>query len=191
MTSITDRYAGAINSKNLRPREGTDLADVDVLGGMGIAGKARVTLPDGRTGPGSPLGAALLRLFLGDGRGADAVVQILARMARDKADTLGTKVKEAQRIDIARAVLSWHRDGRCPTCTGHGFEVLASGAGGRATLTDRACRACAGTGRVPFDPQFRAGPERIIAQWLAVQVQTEQQRAGGLAMAAIRPSLSL
>ena len=88
--------------------------------------------------------------------------------------------------DMARAVLSWHRDGICRKCGGHGFQIIA----GTPTIGESACTACRGTRKIPFDRNFSL--ETLdLARWLLGEVEKEQAKAGPAAMAALAPKLDL
>lgn len=155
MSNIEQSYAEAVARGAQR----------DVVGAVGLAGKR------------APLATALLRLFVGDNRAARDIVHIMASMLVGKAYRLGNEIARVQAEDMARAVLAWHRDGRCKHCDGHGFLKLDGAPG----LSDQQCSHCRGTGRVPFDRQFPM--ERLeLARWLAAEVEREQQIAGAEAM---------
>ena len=137
----------------------------DVVGAVGLAGKR------------APLATALLRLFVGDNRAARDIVHIMAGMLVGKAYRLGHEIARVQAEDMARAVLAWHRDGRCKHCDGHGLLKLEGAPG----LSDQQCGRCRGTGRIIFDRQFPM--DRLeLARWMAAEVDREQQIAGVEAM---------
>ena len=182
MTKILDRYASAIYSDNLISRPDTTHSDTDVLGAAGIAGKA--TLASGR--PGAPLAMALTRLFSGDNRAGAQIVEILAQMLWRRAPSDGTKLLRTQSVDIARAVLAWHRDGVCKPCGGHGYHVIP----GTLTIGDEQCRRCHGTGKRPFESQFTPALQPT-ARWLLAEIERESAKAGPAAMAALAPRLDL
>jgi len=169
---IIDRYASATRATNLKGEADTVRA-VDVLGAAGLAAKH------------SPLAMGLLRLFVGDNKGAAELVGLMGQMLVGKAwhgDKIALSPVEA--CDMARAVLAWHRDGVCRVCGGHGFELIAN----TPALSDKQCPACRGTGRVLFDRQF--GMERLtLARWLLAEVEREMAKAGPAAMAALAPRL--
>ncbi len=155
MSDIEQSYAEAVARGAQR----------DVVGAVGLAGKR------------APLATALLRLFVGDNRAARDIVHIMASRAVGKAYRLGHEIARVQAEDMARAVLAWHRDGRCKHCDGHGFMKLDGAPG----LSDQQCSHCRGTARVPFERQFPM--ERLeLARWLAAELDREQQIAGAEAM---------
>lgn len=156
MTGIEEKYSRAVSVG----------AQHDVVGAVGFAGK-RV-----------PLATALLRLFVGDNGAAREVVRCMAQMVTTRAYRVdGLVLSEVESFDLARAVLAWHRDGRCKHCGGHGFLKMD----GAPALSDQECRPCRGTGRILFDTQFTM--ERLeLARWLAAKVETEQRVAGAEAM---------
>lgn len=155
MSNIEQSYAQAVAIGVLR----------DVVGAVGLAGRR------------APLATALLRLFVGDNRAARDIVHIMAGMLVGKAYRLGHEIARVQAEDMARAVLAWHRDGRCKHCDGHGFLKLEGAPG----LSDERCPHCRGTGRLLFDRQFPM--DRLeLARWMAAEVEREQTIAGVAAM---------
>jgi len=179
---IRDRYASAVHSSNLEVDEKTVYSDSDVLGAMGLAGKAERF--DGR--PGVPLAAALARLFSGDNTASREIVEILAELVWSKGKALGVKLTRVQSADMAKAVLAWHRDGVCKPCGGHGYEIVP----GTRTVGDTECQACRGTRKMPFEKHF-AHDHRPVARWLLISLEREQERAGPAAMAALAPRLEM
>lgn len=179
MSSILDRYAGAVRSGNLRNSSNIAVdqdtySDTDVLGAVGLAAKRE------------PLAMALARLFCGDNHAAEQIVVILASMAWGKAAALRTPLKRTQAVDMARAVLAWHRDGVCKACNGHGFDLIA----GAPAISGHECSACRGSGKILFERQF-APPLRYLATWLLAEVEREQGRAGPAALAKLADRLAL
>lgn len=171
--TISDRYAGAVHSRNLAAKREA-VGDVDVLGAVGFAAKT------------NPLGMALLRLFVGDNRAAGQIVSILATKAIGKAYRLGNEIGRVEAEDIARAVLAWHRDGRCKHCGGHGVRIIK----GTKTLGDELCHECRGAGRLPFDSAFNLA-RLELARWMAREIGKEQATAGTEAMERLAPRLDL
>lgn len=176
MTKILDRYASAVNSGNLASDPDTVFSDADVLGAAGLAAKR------------SPLAISLARLFSGDNRAAPELVRIMAQMLVGKAYRLGAEIEHVKAQDMARAILAWHRDGRCKACHGHGFDLTPADHGGRRTVTERACHVCRGTGKMPFEAQFTR-ERRELAKWLLAELEREQGIAGSEAMKALAPRL--
>ena len=168
---VLERYSAAVNSDNLSSDARSTWSDSDVLGAAGLAGKHE------------PLGLALTRLFA-DGK-PDQVVAILTDMAFRRARTLQVKLSQGQAGDLSRAVLGWYRHGTCQPCGGTGFQRVP----GTPALGDQ-CHHCGGTGRVPFDSQFR-GEWLELARWLAMQIDRSQAAAGSAAMAMLAPRLDL
>lgn len=189
--TIIDRYASAaVGTRNMRSDPDTHCSDSDVVGAVGLAGKAVRTSATGETYAGAPLAMLLQRLFVGDNRGASEVVEVMADMAHRFAGKSHVRLKRVQAEDIARAVLAWHRDGTCRTCGGHGFDLTPGDRDTRRALTDRPCPKCKGTGRIPFERQFPI-EQQLVANWLLTRVQEEQSKAGPAAMAALAPRLDL
>lgn len=179
---ITDRYATAIRSSNLRSREPTTNSDTDVLGAFGLAARGNPLT----NRQGVPLAVALARLFGGDSRASVEIVAILADLGWGKACQMRVKIKRVMAEDIARAVLAWHRDGTCQVCHGHGYAVI----GGTTVLGDIECPACGGSGKRAFDSEF-GDATRDIARWLLAEVERESAKAGPAAMAMLAPKLEL
>jgi hypothetical protein len=172
--TILDRYASAVRSANLKSDANTSRSDVDVLGAAGLAAKRH------------QLAIALARLFCGDNRASSEIVEMLASMVWGKAQAQHVELKRVQADDMARAVLAWHRDGICKTCSGHGFQLIH----GAPAVGDTPCPACHGQRRIPFERQFH--PERRqLACWLLAEVEREQAKAGPAALAALAPRLNL
>lgn len=176
---IIDRYASAIRSSNLKHDERSTNADTDVLGAFGLADK-RLSAMD------HPLSIALTRLFMGDAAASRQIVEILANMARSKAPALHISITKVQAQDMARACLAWHRDSTCKTCGGHGQFVIK----GSTTIGGAICKACHGTGKIPFEKQFRYD-WRDLARWLVTEMEREQGRVGPEAMKALAPRLEV
>lgn len=167
--SLLERYSGAMRTSDLSPKakaDATITSDNDVVGAFGFASLDR------------PLAIALARLFCGDNGAAREVVRLLSSMAWDKAAALHLGLKRTQADDMARAVLAWHRDGRCPACTGRGFELIV----GAPAVSATHCMACDGTLKVPLAREFDA-PMRVVVWWLVAEVEREQSRAGPAAIA--------
>ena len=164
MSNIEQSYAEAVSIGVQR----------DVVGAVGLAGKR------------APLATALLRLFVGDNRAARDIVHIMAGMLVGKAYRLGHEIARVQAEDMARAVLAWHRDGRCKHCDGHGFLKFEGAPG----LSDQQCMHCRGTGRIPFDRQFPM--DRLeLARWMAAKIEKEQRIAGAEAMKSLSDQVKL
>lgn len=183
---VTERYATAIRSSCLTVDERTTYSDTDVLAGMGCADKALTTGKgfDGRDIPKTPLAVPLQRLFMGDNGAAKVIVGVLEDMAWKRARTMGVKLKLQQARELAQQCLQWHRDSACKVCGGHGTQVIP----GTKTLGGSICKPCRGTGKAPFERQFRH-EWRDLARWLLVQMERAQAKAGPEAMKWIAPKL--
>lgn len=185
---ITDRYASAIRSSNMRTDARSTYAPTDVLGAMGIAERELTEGKDSRGNPvpPAPLAVALERLFAGDNKASSVIVDVLARKAWEKARSSRVKLKRHEAIDMAKACLAWHRDGVCKACGGHGTLIIP----GSTTLGASRCKVCKGAGKIPFERQFEL--ELIpIATWLIVEMESDLCRAGPAAMRKIAPSLDM
>lgn len=179
---ILDRYSGAVNSSNLAVDAKTTFSDSDVLGAMGIADR-RLTYDERHP---HSLAVKLARLFMGDNKAAREIVAVLAEMAFKKRSAMKVKLKRVQAKDMAKAALAWHRDGTCKPCGGHGKTLIP----GTKTLSDHECQPCLGSGKMPFERQFKV-EHRELARWLVVEMETEMGVAGPAAMMALAPKLEL
>ncbi|MFL9670459.1 hypothetical protein WIX39_026250 [Variovorax sp. AB1(2024)] len=171
--NITERYATAVRSSNLRIDERTARSDTDVLGAMGLASIRH------------PLAVALHRLFAGDNTASVEIVDILSDDAWKQARRMRVKLSRQQAQHLAQSCLAWHRNPVCKVCSGHGRLVIP----GTKTLRDR-CGACRGTGRTLFADLF-AHQHRQLANWVIVHMETHQAEAGPEAMRQIAGYLDL
>ena len=174
MSKILDRYASAVHSSNLTSDPKSVYSDSDVLGAAGLAAKSR------------PLALALTRLFMGDNHASGQIVDILGEMAWGKAHSMNVKLTRVQSWDMGKAVLAWHRDGACKPCGGHGYQIIP----GTRAIGDSECPKCRGTGKIPYEKQFKH-EWRELARWLLSEVEREQGRAGQAAMAMLAPRLEI
>lgn len=171
---IRERYASAIRASSLTVDERTTFSNTDVVGAYGLAGKRH------------PLATGLERLFHGDNGASQEVLSVLTEMLRNKASAMRLKVARTQAEDIARACLAWHRDGTCKVCGGHGLQLIP----GTKTHSERDCLSCRGTGKRPFERNFRHEWQGL-AGWLVAEMEREQAKAGPEAMKKIAPMLDL
>ena len=171
--SITERYASAVRSSNLKVEDRTARSDSDVLGAMGLAAVRY------------PLAVALHRLFAGDNTAAVEIVDILSDDVWRQARTRKVRLSRPQAVHLAQACLAWHRNPVCKVCSGHGRLVIP----GTKTLRDR-CGCCRGTGRTLFADLF-VHEHRELADWVIVHMETHQAQAGPEAMRKIAGYLDL
>lgn len=183
MTNITDRYATAVRSKNLRASaetmaDGTNpvatAAAADVIGAFGLAGKKQ------------PLAMALARLLVGDRQVARVIVDLLTEKVLSKADAWSVDIRQDEAVVLGKSVLAWAQFGTCKPCKGLGYPPIP----GTTTLSQTACPECHGTGRMPFDPHF-AVEHLQLARWLLAEIERDISKAGPVAMAALAPHLEL
>lgn len=172
---IRERYAAAIRSKNLKSEPRTIYSDTDVLGAMGIAGKA------------NPLGVAVARLLAGDKRAALLVIEVLAPKAISYAwQARRLAIQRVEADDICRMTLAWYLDSACKPCGGTGYRKIE----GTPALSAAQCHSCRGTGHRDFDASFPA--DRLaIAKWAAAEMERELAFAGPMAMRALASRLDL
>ena len=161
---LEQRYAGAASSGNLSTRSVNGASDAEILGAAAFGGKR------------GQFALLLVRMFAGDAAAAREAAAELTRKATGKAWHEGhRKLRRVQAEEMARTVLSWHLDGACKACNGHGTLMIA----GTTTLGSTQCPACAGAGRRNFDGLFPA--EYLeLARWLMVDVEREQARAASI-----------
>lgn len=158
MTNIAARYARAIGSGNLKSDARTTSSDSDVLGAAGLAAKKY------------PVAIGLERLFVGDGRAAADIVALLADDVWIHARKSHKKLRRAEAVLLAQAVLAWCRGGTCTSCGGHGYAILGTLGTGRAVVSDNECPACRGTKKVLFEPAFTTR-ELPHAYWLRERIE--------------------
>ncbi|EHR71375.1 hypothetical protein BurJ1DRAFT_2546 [Burkholderiales bacterium JOSHI_001] len=164
---ISTRYTKAIGSHDLRAAP-TGLADVDYLGAAGLAAKS------------NELAMLLARARAGDNHASQHLVPVLAGLLWGKAQALRVKLKRPEADELARAVLAWHRDPGCKTCSSLGFRKMV----GAPALSGDPCPTCRGTGRMPFD-SLVAKPHLEVARWLQAKVERDEGRAGALMVRAL------
>ena len=172
--NFEDRYSTAVRTNNLKSEEKTTFSSSDVLGAAGLAAKL------------NPLAIALLRLFTGDNRAADTIVELMSAKMVGKAFRLRDEIDMVAASLIARMVLDWYRDSVCKQCGGHGFKRMT----GAPTLSDQACGNCSGSGKRDFDSMFPAS-RLELAKWVSVELEREMGIAGPASMAMLRPRLDL
>lgn len=179
---ITDRYASAVRSSNLKSAPETYMSDTDTLGAYGIADR-RLSAGVGHFGK-HPLAVPLERLLTGDKTAANQITRLLEEMIRNKAPRMRLKVTQAQAWDMARATLAWYRAGVCTACGGHGYGIIP----GTTTIGVQPCKPCAGTGKIRLEREFHEDLRGLVA-WVMAEVEREAGRAGPEAMKAIAPTL--
>jgi len=195
MARITDRYATAVHSSNLKHtselnkrEEQGQSGDTDILGAMGIADKR---LSSGKNERGEdcskhPLAVPLERMFAGDNRAAHDIVRILAELVFTQSWKLRVKIGRVTAHDMACACLAWHRNGTCRACGGHGKTLIP----GSKSFSDHDCQVCRGTGKVAFKSQFKQ-EHRELADWLVAEMEREAGRAGPAAMKALSAGMEM
>ena len=184
---IDQRYATAVRSRDLAVDAKTTRSDSDVLGAVGLADRSLAKGHDGRGNrvPPCKLAVPLARLLCGDNHAAKDVVNTMATMAHRHSHKLHVYITRIECHDMAKACLAWFRHGACRLCGGHGKLVIP----GTRTLGDKDCDACHGIGRVPFMEAFRI-EWRVLANWLACELERALGRVGPQAMAHLAPRLN-
>lgn len=189
MAKLTERYSAATRSSNLKPkREQHEVGDLDILGAYGKADKH---LTDGRDGKGNPvrpapLAVPLERLLTGDNNSAYEIVRLLAVMVFERSWEVRVKIGHPQCHDMAKACLAWFRNGSCRPCGGHGKTLIP----GSPAFSGHDCPACRGTGKIPFESQFRQ-EHQALARWLVIEMEAEVGRAAPAAMRALSSGMDL
>ena len=164
-----ERYASAVSTSNLKSDPLTFHSNFDCIAAAGMVSK---TLP---------LGIALARML--SGGGAKAVIEVLTYDVYRRSRTLNIKIKRQKAHEIAIAVLGWYRYGTCQPCGGTAYRTIP----GTPSLGDE-CTHCRGTGRMPFEQQFRQ-EWQPLARWLHAEIERSQAAAGIAAMKLIAPKL--
>lgn len=178
MSAITERYARAIRSGNLKSDARTTSSDSDVLGAAGLAAKKR------------PVAIALERLFRGDGRAAADIVALLSGDVWKHARTSSTKMRRSEAAPLAQAVLAWCRNGICKPCGGHGYAIMGTLGTGRAVVSDHECPTCFGTKKMLFEPQFSVR-HLPYAFWLRDRIEAQLCVAGPAIMRKLAQDMEL
>lgn len=198
MKNISNRYASAIRSSNLKSSdakgyEGVVQRDADVLGSMGLADRALtegfvVTGPDRQGYPvkPAPMAVTLARLFAGDNKAAAEVAAILAEMAFTKSWDMRVKITRPKAVDMAQACLAYHRHGRCRPCNGLGYALIA----GTNRLSAHECPECRGEGRLKLEKQFPV-EHRELARWAVGELEMASGPAFEMAAKKLAPRLDL
>jgi hypothetical protein len=194
--NIKTRYAAAVNSGNLTVKSAknatdeaeTVIGDPEVLGAYGLADRDLERGHDSqdRKFTPAPLAVPLERLFAGDSNAAHRIVRILADMAFTEARRLGVKLSRTQAQDMARATLAWFRNGTCEPCGGRGFPMIKDSP----VMAAHACEHCKGTGKIPFEKQFRF-EWKPLARWLKEGMELECGRAAPRAMRTLAGRMDL
>jgi hypothetical protein len=194
--NIRTRYAAAVhsanltvkNSKNSTDEAETVIGDPEILGAHGLADKylTRGYVDPERTFSPAPLAVPLERLFAGDARAVYEIVRILADLAMEQSYAMGIQIKPTEVADMSRAVIAWFRHGVCKPCGGRGFPILKD----TPVMSAHACDGCKGTGKIPFDRNFRH-EWKPLARWMKERIQAESGRAGPNAMKALATKFEL
>lgn len=188
MTKIANRYASAVHSNNLAVDEKTYMSDTDVLGAYGIADRVLHTgkTSDGQNVRPAPLAVGLERLFAGDNNAAYDIVRTMADMVWYQARKMNVRMGRSGAKEMAQKCLAWHRDGTCRPCEGRAYSLIP----GTKTLSERECPACRGSGKRPFEREFKP-EDRELARWLVAEMGRASGYAGPAAMRALAPTLNL
>lgn len=181
---ITNRYASAIHSSNLKSRDEVYDGDTEILGAFGIADRRLSSGEDHYTK--HPLAVPLQRLFNGNGAAASEIIGILAKLIQGKAVRLRVSVTAGQAREIARIILGWFRSPACRACGGHGFKIIRN----TTTVGDSRCRPCNATGKIQLELLFKER-ERELVRWAIARMELEAGMAGPVAMKALASQMEL
>lgn len=185
---ISDRYASAVHSSNLKSSPNTMHSATDILGAYGIADRrlnAGVDAYGKETFSKHPLAVPLERLFTGDNGAAVTIVDILSGIICGKAKAMRLDLTRVQASDMSRVVLEWFRRGACKSCNGHGFKIIPN----TTTLGSIRCPGCDGNGKVLIEKIFRQN-HRELVRWVVALMERESSAAGPAAMTALGASMS-
>lgn len=193
--AITDRYASAVHSSNLKVSRELDktmdtvIDDTDTLGAMGLADR---DLTRGHTTKGdpvrpAPLAVSLERLLAGDTNAAHDIVRTLADLVWRRGRDMHIKVDHQKAKHIAKCCLAWFRHGACKTCGGHGYSLIP----GVPSLSSHECPACGGTGKIRLSDAFPKPKDLELALWLTDEIERETGRAAPRAMALLAQKMEL
>jgi hypothetical protein len=169
----------------------------NVVGAMGLADR-RLTEGWVPTGPGegytiprAPLAVALTRLFTGSNSAAHEIVTIMAAMIFERSWKIKVKISRPAAHDLACSVLAFHRNGTCRTCGGHGYDISP----GSPVLSERACVACHGTGKLPLEKIVSSNGQKPelaeMARWLLSEMEREAGRAAPEALKCLSARLEI
>lgn len=187
MSNFGERYASAVSGGSLKSEPDTTFSNSDVIGAMGLAGKAWRTLPNGDKVRGRPLAAAIFRVLMAENDSGRDAIAIMVQMLTGRAPLMGLDLNAVVAEAIAEHVLEWHRHNACAACYGHGYKAVGGPFGfGRAVIGDVPCDDCCGSGKRSFDAIFN-DRLRPIAQWMRERVEAETSRAAAAAMEALAP----
>ena len=160
---IAERVGNALSRGNLRQhdRSGrllTGTSDLDVVAALGVVGI------------GERLADAVYRLkYANDHKSYYDALQGVRDLARSMDAKSRWKVRREHLKKMAQHVLDYWLNDSCPTCTGVKYEVIR----GSPHLSDRACKACHGSGkkempwnrRVPGRPEGKHVTHEKIKEW--------------------------
>lgn len=159
--TAAERYARAATTTDLTPNL-SGRCDADKLIAAGWVAR-------------DPRRAAALALYrmavTGDTNGLQPIADTMDGWLNGKLQRKGAKpMPKVQRREMVVHVLRWWLQPTCGYCEGRGFELLGDDdAPGARALSDRACKACHGTGKRPVErevPPHLKEAARLLADQL-------------------------
>ena len=154
---ISERYATARNTSNLKSEPRTTLSAADVLGAAGMAAQEHSD-------------ALLLWSVMYGGKTAQKM-QLLSGLEARLSRHMTNQRIEGDPRRIAMEVMAHYLYAQCPECGGAGYQVVE----GTITRSDDPCGACGGSGK-PHPPSGAAW------QWLHNYVSILLAKAAGKVM---------
>lgn len=161
MITAAEKYARSTNTSNLSlVVQGRCDADALIAAGWVAKDPRRVAA------------LALYRMAVtGDTNGLQPIADTMDGWLNGKLQRKGAKpMPKVQRREMVVHVLRWWLQPTCGYCEGRGFELVGDDdAPGARALSDRACKACHGTGKRPVErevPPHLKEPARLLADQL-------------------------
>ena len=163
---IQERYSVARNTSNMKSSERTTFSASDVIAAAGLTGQQHET-------------AMLLWEVTFRGK-TSAKLALVDRLERDLTMHMLKTGRVGEPRKVSMAVLAWWLHGTCQPCGGRGYETNL----GTPTLSDKVCRHCGGSGKVPI-------PQDAAFTWLVDRLQRFTAHAGGQVMHKLADDMEL
>ena len=163
---IQERYSVARNTSNLKSEDRTTFSPSDVIAAAGMTAQQNET-------------AMLLWEVTFRGK-TSAKLALVDRLERDLTMHMLKTGRVGKPRLVVLEVIAWWLHGTCQSCGGKGYETIL----GTPALSDRLCKHCGGTGKVPL-------PSGEAYTWLIDRLQRFTALAGGHLMRKRAPDLDL
>ena len=157
MAKISEHYAIARNTSNLKSEPRTRMSASDVIGAAGMAAQEHE--------------AALLLWSVVYGGKTSQKMRLVDGLAHRLFVRMMNKKQFGNPRHIAMEVLAYYLHAKCPACDGVGYQIIE----GHNTRSDDPCPECQGTGKPPM-------PQDEPWQWLHAYVATLLSIAAGKTM---------